>query len=70
VKSNGVSVVPDIGEAEPVTWTFEMLTDADPEAVPPLPSVTTTVAGKDPVSVYIWETWAPVPVAPSPKDHA
>jgi hypothetical protein len=46
-------VVPDGGAADPVTWMFEIVTDADPEAVPPFPSVTTTVVWNDPVCVYV-----------------
>jgi hypothetical protein len=49
---------------------FEIVTDADPEAVPPFPSVTTTVVWNDPVCVYVWVIWAPAPVVPSPNDHA
>src|SRR2546426_197439 len=49
---------------------FEIVTAADPEAVPPFPSVTTTVVWNDPVCVYVWVIWAPVAEFPSPKVHA
>jgi len=70
VKSKTVSVVPDGGVAEPVTWMFEIVTDADPEVVAPFPSVTTTVVWNAPVCVYMWVIWTPEPVVPSPNDHA
>jgi len=70
VKPKAVSVVPDGGVAEPVTWMFEIMTDADPEVVAPFPSVTTTVVWNAPVCVYMWVIWAPEPVVPSPKDQA
>jgi len=44
LNSNNVSVWPDAGVAEAVTWTLEIVTDTEPEAVPPFASVTTTVA--------------------------
>jgi len=36
-------VLPDAGVAEAVTSTVEIVTETEPEAVPPFASVTTTV---------------------------
>jgi len=37
-------VFPDAGAPEAVTWMLEMVTDTEPDAVPPFASVTTTLA--------------------------
>src|SRR5207244_13322871 len=70
VKSKTVSVVAGGGVAGPVSWMFEIVTDADPEVVAPFPSVTTTVVWNAPVCVYMWVIWTPEPVVPSPNDQA
>src|SRR2546425_1921582 len=70
VTPSGVPVAPEGGEADRVRWMCKMEPATGRAGGPPFPSVTTTVVWNDPVCVYVWVIWAPVPVVPSPNDQA